>query len=187
MADVATREPETINAGETIEWRREDLADYPAPSWVLTYELRNAAGAYQIAAAASGSAHAVSVTAATSKDYAPGVYEMAGYVVSGAERRLVYRATLTIRPYLGAAGALDTRSHARKVLDAIEAVIENRASKDQQSYRIGDRELVRMSAADLLDMRSRYRAEVAREREAERAALGKPRRRRLLATFTRPS
>lgn len=172
MATIPTIEPDTINAGETIDWRREDLSDYPAPSWALTYQIRNAGFAHTVAASASGSAHAVTIAAATSQGFAAGVYDMAGYVVNGAETRQVYRGTLTIKPWLGRAGAVDARSHARKVLDAIEAVIEHRASKDQQSYRIGDRELVRMTADELMNLRRIYRAEVRREVRAERRARG---------------
>ena len=57
----------------------------------------------------------------------------------------------------------DLRSHAKKVLDAIEAVLENRASQDQMSYSIAGRSLSRMSIDDLMTFRNRYRAEYLRE------------------------
>ena len=57
----------------------------------------------------------------------------------------------------------DVRSHAKKVLDAIEAVLENRASQDQMSYSIAGRSLSRMSIDDLMTFRNRYRAEYLRE------------------------
>jgi hypothetical protein len=67
-----------------------------------------------------------------------------------------------IAPDLSAQGAgVDSRDHVRKVLDAIEAVIENRASIDQQSYQINNRSLQRTPLNELLKLRSRYRAELA--------------------------
>ncbi len=52
-------------------------------------------------------------------------------------------------------------THAERVLAAIEAVIENRASKDQQSYSIAGRSLTRIPIAELLELRKQYKAEVA--------------------------
>ncbi|BBF76065.1 hypothetical protein URS_0009 [Acinetobacter ursingii] len=57
----------------------------------------------------------------------------------------------------------DLRSHARKTLDAIEAVIEKRATIDQERYRINNRELYRTPFETLVKLRSLYRAEVSRE------------------------
>ena len=57
----------------------------------------------------------------------------------------------------------DLRSHAKKVVDAIEAVIENRATIDQQSMSIAGRSLSRMSIDDLLNFRNQYKNEYLRE------------------------
>lgn len=57
----------------------------------------------------------------------------------------------------------DTRSQNRRTYDAICAVIENRASRDQESYRIGNRELKRMPISDLLKLRAQYASFVAQE------------------------
>jgi hypothetical protein len=70
------------------------------------------------------------------------------------------------------AANLDDRSHARKVLDAIEAVIENRATLDQQEYTIGSRHLKRMTVAELIEFRDKYRGESRRRRMLERMRNG---------------
>ena len=57
-------------------------------------------------------------------------------------------------------------------LDAIEAVIENRATLDQERYRINDRELWRTPVTELIKLRQRYRAEVQAEKNAERIRNG---------------
>lgn len=74
----------------------------------------------------------------------------------------------------------DTRSHAEKVLEAIEALIEGRATKDVSSYSIAGRSLTRLTPDELVKWRSFYKNEVAIQRAA-----GKPNggRRIRLASF----
>lgn len=76
---------------------------------------------------------------------------------------------ITIMPDLASAEAGYTaKTHAQRTLEAIEAVIEKRASMDQERYRINNRELYRTPIADLLKLRDLYRLEVAREQQAQR-------------------
>lgn len=72
----------------------------------------------------------------------------------------------------GVASGLDIRTHAEICLDAIEAVLQNKATKDQFSYSIAGRALSRYSWRELIAMRSHYRAEVRREQLADRRARG---------------
>lgn len=66
----------------------------------------------------------------------------------------------------------DIRGHAQKVLDAIEAVIEKRATKDQESYTIAGRTLARTPIKDLLELRQKYKDEVkSNNRPLPRAVL----------------
>ena len=65
----------------------------------------------------------------------------------------------------------DARSHVQRVLDAIEAVLEKRATLDQEQYRINNRELRRTPIADLLKLRDRYRGELARMKAASKGGL----------------
>lgn len=70
----------------------------------------------------------------------------------------------------------DVTTHATKVLAAIEAVIEGRATVDQQSYTIEGRTLQRTPMQDLLLLRDRYKREVAQEQGELAAAEGRPTR-----------
>ena len=65
----------------------------------------------------------------------------------------------------------DARSHVQRVLDAIEAVLEKRATLDQEQYRINNRELRRTPIADLLKLRDRYRMELQRAKAARNGTL----------------
>ena len=55
------------------------------------------------------------------------------------------------------------RSHAKIVLDALEAVIENRSTMDQSSMSIAGRSLSRLSIDELITFRDRYKAEYLKE------------------------
>lgn len=170
---VPTHEPSVLRAGDTWKWRREDLnGDWPAPSWTLKYRFKNQAGGFEITATASGVNFDVVVTAATTAAFVAGDYTWQAWVEGGAsEVYTVGEGTLKVLASLraGSAGtAQDLRSHARKVLDAIKAVLENRASLDQQSYQIHGRALSRTPIPDLLVLRDRYEEDVASEERAEK-------------------
>lgn len=172
---IPTNEPLELRAGDTWEWRREDLTDYPAGTWTLTYRFKKASGGFEVVAAADGLSHAVTVTAATSAGYASGDYTWQAQVASGTTKYTVDSGTLKVLPSLFATAATvasDQRTHAKKVLDAIEAVIEGRASLDQQEYQIGGRMLKRTPITDLLKMRNFYKGEYQAELASEKLANG---------------
>ncbi|SFO63572.1 hypothetical protein SAMN05216567_101887 [Variovorax sp. OK605] len=68
---------------------------------------------------------------------------------------------MTVAPSFGAAG--DVRSHARRTLDAIEAVLEGRATSATAEYEINGRRLKYIPLNELHAMRSKYQREVAAE------------------------
>lgn len=174
MPDVPTNEPLKLRAGDTWTWRRDDLSDYPAPTWVLNYRFKNAAGNISIAAAASGTGHLVSVPAATTLAYVAGTYQWVAYVESGLERHSVDEGTLRVLPAFANASALDARSSARKILDDLMAAYESYASSRGliKQYTIGQRSMTFNGAEEILKQINYWRAEVAREDMAERARNG---------------
>lgn len=160
---IPTTEPASAVCGDTWSWTK-TLSDYPAPTWTLTYYLRSREGEQSFAAAASGSDHLVTVTAATTAGYKAGRYALISVATSGTERHTVEKKELIVLPdpaFLGA--GQDPRSHSRKVLESIEAVLEGRATKDQEEYTIGGRSLKRTPIEELMAMRNTYRAEVRAE------------------------
>ena len=175
-AAIATKEPLQARAGLTWQWRREDLADYPAPTWTLIYWFKKTGATqanFSITATADGAYFAVTVSASTTDAYTAGTYTWAAIVTAGSESFEVDHGALELLPKYSAVANLDDRSHARKTLDAINAVIEGRATLDQQEYAIGNRSLKRMPIADLLMFKSRYEMYVASEVAADRLAQGR--------------
>lgn len=170
-AAIATIEPAQIVAGDRVQWQK-TLADYLAGTWTLKYYFRNAAGKIDITAGSSGTDHLVDVSAATSKTWGAGDYDGQGIVSSGTDRFTVWTGRIEVLPNFELAGSYDGRSHARKTLEAIEAVIEGRASLDQQEYTIGNRSLKRTPMADLIGLCDKYRGLVHAEEQGAAAAHG---------------
>lgn len=174
-APVPTTEPSELRAGLTWAWTRDDLADWPATTWTLTYwckVLGTGGQKFSIVASANGTGYSVSVTAATTAGYTAGDYSWVAVASAGSESYEVDRGTFKLLPKYNADAALDDRSHARIMLDAIEALLQNRATKDQQEYTIGTRSLKRMTKDELESWRDKYLAEVFAEENAERARNG---------------
>jgi hypothetical protein len=168
--ETPTRAPAELRAGDTAKWTR-SLADYPATAgWTLSYTAVGATAAYSFSAAASGDDHAVTVAAATTATYTPGTYQLTEHASLAGERYTLATTTLRVLPDLAAVGAggADVRSHARKVLDLIEAWLETKAPV-AASYEIAGKKLAQYPLPELLALRDKYRAEVRAE---DRAAAG---------------
>jgi len=90
---------------------------------------------------------------------------------------LVIRMLLKANP-LTATG--DTRSHIQKVLDAIEAVLENRATQEYQSMSINGYSITQMSPQELLKLKDYYEGKLKTEQNKEAMAQGKPSKRTIL-------
>jgi hypothetical protein len=168
---MITREPLTVAAGDTVTWSR-TLADYPASTgWVLKYALRGPA-VVDITGSSDGDTHIITIAPADLTT--AGTYAVQGYVENGSERRTVYTGRLKVTPDLTAADAtFDPRSHAQKVVEAIEAVIEGRATRDQQEMWIDGERIVRTHFDELLKIRQRYRHEIAAAEARERRSQGR--------------
>ena len=184
---IPSTEPTELRAGDTWQWRRDDVNDYPAPDWVLTYFFRNATHYFDVVAVADGAAHAVSVAKATTAPRVAGEYDWIAVVTSATERHEIGRGRLTVLPDFSAEAALDTRSHARFMLAAVEAVQKGRATTDQLDVieaTFADHG-VKRSEGELNKLRSQYLGEVRREDEAAALRAGGPSRRRVLVRFGR--
>jgi hypothetical protein len=170
---TATTEPARVTAGDTIAWAK-SLADYPASAgWVLGYTLINSAAKITITATASGDDHAVNVLAATSAAWAPATYTWHAAITKAAERYTLGTGQITVAPNLAAATTYDTRTSARKALEAVNLAMESYGAKAYlHSYEIAGRKQQFATPGDFLAFRSKLMAEVAREDNATRLAAG---------------
>lgn len=172
MPDIPTTEPHEILAGDTLQWKK-SLSDYPASGgWTLKYRLINASGKIDITAAADGIDHLITVTAATSAAYTAGTYTWTSYVEKGSgaslERYTLSTGTIIVKPSLATqTTGYDTRSHVKKVLDALESLLEGKASRDAQQITIAGQSITKMPPEELLQWRDyyadKYQTELAKE------------------------
>lgn len=163
--DIPGYEPDEITAGETLEWTR-DLDDFPASGWELKYYFRGAGAGFDATAAADGDTHAVTVPSSATANLAAGTYYWQAWAAQGDEKRLVASGQVAVKPSLAAlttATTFDGRSEVKKALDAIDAVLKNKATRDQQEYQIGNRMLRRIPVDQLISLRRYYAGLYAKE------------------------
>ena len=174
-------EPARIVAGDTAAWLK-SLGDYPAgEGWVLTYTMVNSAQRYTFAATALGDDYQVSVAATTTAGWVAGAYlwraqvSLVDDVFTVGEGRITVAAAFTT--------AADSRSQARRMLEAVDAALEGRASSSVAEYTIGGRSMKNMAVPELMQLRDRLRFDVKREDDADRAAAGLPPTGRIAVRF----
>lgn len=177
---IPETEPTTVTAGDRLQWKRTDLSDFPADEWTLTYYLRgNKAGAQQdVEATADGDEFEIDVAPSVSAAWVADVYYWSAFVEKNDEtdRKLIGQGRLVVKENpVDVVQPTDGRSHARRTLEAIEAVIEQRATTDQQRYVLQavGRSVDRMPIADLLKFRDYYAGLVAQEDAAANGGAGR--------------
>ena len=171
-SSIPLTEPTAARAGDTWTWQR-SLPAYPAGVWTLGYTLFSANGAINLTATANGTDHRIYVAPATTGAYTAGRYDWLAYVSDGTDRFQIGTGALHILPQI-TTSAHDARSHARKVLEALEATIEGRATSgdlDVIETTFGDRSIKR-DLAGLLKLRSQYQQMVAMEAASARIGAG---------------
>lgn len=162
--DKVTEIPVLLTSGDSVEMELGLSVDYPAGVYemALTARLNGGSGAgadiLSVAFAASGTLQTGTLDTAGKT---PGPWSWSLRATNGAVTQTVGRGTLNI---LADPASADARSHAERMLDAIEARLEGRATKDVNSYAIAGRSLQHMSVDELMKWRSHYRAEVKNER-----------------------
>lgn len=175
--------PQSIRAGDTLKWTA-GLSDYPAgDGWALKYYFVSKAAKFEIDAAQDGSTSGfvVNVAPATTSGYSAGSYRWVARVSKGSDVYTIAEgATEVVADISTAASGYDPRSQNQRILDAINALIEGRATSDVQSYKIHERELTKMSIQDLMYWRGIYLELVSAE---ESSRSGVPVRRIIKPVF----
>ena len=130
----------------------------------MTFVARSGEGAnveFQIAASNSGDDYLFSASSAATSAFTAGLYHYQIEVLetSSNNRLILDQGELDVTVDLDV-NAVDPRTHAEKMLQKIEAVLENRADADVSSYSIAGRSLTKMTPEELLTWRDNYRREV---------------------------
>lgn len=183
VPDLPTSIPAQLTAGDTAAWLR-TYADYPASAgWVLAYYLVKTDAQIAFQSTASGDDHQILVAAATTADWAAGGYQFQERAEKAGEKFTLATGRIQVLPNLAAAtSGVDARSHARKVLDVLEAWLESRANW-AADFSVAGRSVRHIPVPELLVLRDTYRAEVRREEMAAKAAQGLATGHRILVRF----
>lgn len=193
--DIPSNEPTSVRAGVRWDWTRDLTPDIDASAgWTLTYYFKKLDGTqnFSVAAVASGKAFSIAQTGAQTQAKIAGDYSWVAEAVNGTDIREVDSGKMTVLPRYDAAANLDDRSHARKVLDAIKAVIEARATPTQRElvgFTIGSRSQQLDSSENktkLLEFKSKYEWLVFEEENRAGLARGEPNQKIIGVRFGQP-
>lgn len=157
-------EPTQIHAGDSATWSRA-VPDRPASAgWGLRYVLsgpeRHTIEALQT------TPYQVEISADATALWAPGLYRWVALAFRGDQRLTVASGTIEVGANLETADPIDARSHAQKMLALIEAALEKRIPKDQQSYEIDGLRLDRIPIERLDVLRTKYQREIQRAKSS---------------------
>jgi hypothetical protein len=179
--------PEIIYAGDTIIF---DVPAFTDPvgenvdsgTYTLIWYARTntASEGASITGVAEADGWRITVPSSTTTDFDAGLWTWQAIATSGALQYTAGRGQFTVKAtleYAGTPGAFDDRSRAEIDLEKVEAAIRTLAEGGVvQEYTIGNRSLKRYKMSELLQLRDTLKAEVDRERRAEkiRQGLGNP-------------
>jgi hypothetical protein len=172
--------PTDIRAHFDVEFSVPDKAS-EIPDGYTPFFVLGGASSLKIEGAIDGEDIAFALTADETEELATGHYwyqvvaelepESSSSSSAGAtSRTFIAQGEIWVIGKITGAGAYDGRSVAKQLVDAIDAVMLNKATLDQQSYVIqsgsGSRSLVRCSVEELMELRKYYAAIVAAENRA---------------------
>lgn len=175
MPEPLTALPESFTAGETVVWTHavSETDFVSGGDYTLKAYLRGPSALDLTAVADDAGQWEFTITAAQSATLAAGTYTVAivaeGTIAATLERHPVARQTVTVQPNVVTAVAGDFVSPAKRLLDAIDAVLEDRVTADVAAYTIGGRAVTAIPIMELTALRGIYAAKVARERSGGRA------------------
>ena len=168
--------PAELQLGDFWAWKRTDLSeDYPLALYSLTYEFNLIDGSTpaKFTLQSTESNDTYIIEASSTSSYTKGNYNWVSYITrsSDSARVKLEEGFVEVQDNYATTTA-SVRSHAKIVLDAVKAVIENRATMDQSSMSIAGRSLSRMSIDELFTLKDRYQAEYNKEVKQARIANG---------------
>lgn len=181
--------PKKIRSGDTTTWT-DSLSDYLAPTYTLKFKL---SGPEQITitAAADGTDHKSTITSTDSTAWTAGIYSYVAYVEKSGERITLESGTIEILQNLVTlTGTQEGRCFARKMLEAIEAVMLNRATKEQKSLTVpgtASPSLELLSHDELIRAYKKWKRAVEEEERLEKITRGEDAGGKYLFRFTNPS
>lgn len=174
-ASIPTREPDAFTAGDTVQWLK-SLPDYDPADYNLAYAFVSIVGQFAATGVDNGEGEwLVTLAAADTVGILESTYWWTAAVtdIADTQRFTVGNGQTRVLPdLLASPAARETRPYPQRLLDALEAAIEGRATTDQASYSIGGVSVSKLTLEEMLNARDRVRAEVIRDERRDRVARG---------------
>ncbi len=147
--------PLSLYSGDTALWRVSLTSFSADQGWALSYVF-NGPQKITVSAAADGADHLVEVAPETTGQWLAGGYSWIARASKDGQIFTVGKGLIEILQDPASVDQVDSRPHCKKVLDAIEAVIEGRAEHDELKTEINGRTLERTPVLQLLALRNTY-------------------------------
>jgi hypothetical protein len=146
----------------------------PSAGWVLKLSLVSAQDAYQVDVGVVAEVYELTLSSAQTGAWCDGIYSWQLTALKAPDQVTVAQGSLTVKKSLFGKSPFDPRSQARRSLDNINAVLENRASSATLEYQIAGRQLKYIPVTDLITLQSKLRLDVAKEQQANDVLSGLP-------------
>lgn len=183
MTDVMTDPPRAFVAGSTLQFRV-NVSDYPAPNWSAMFALITTDNAETFAGTNYGDGQHLFTLTPTQSDIPARLYRYQINVTDGTDRHTVRAGSIeVVANYEAVTGGLDDRSHAARIFDAINHLLEGKAKSDESSLAVGGRSLSTYTWDELVMNRGYFAHQMTDE---ERMARGYAPRGPRTIRFVRP-
>lgn len=149
------REPELVESGDTIAFRR-ILGDFlPANGWSLLYQVSGypegvSAPQFESTPDPTNTIHEIVIADTVTAQWLSGQYTLTGYAVGNGERHEIYAGAITIATNKGTGTSQGpTTTHAQRMITMIEGQLEALAAHSLQDTDIQQTEIRRLKRLDL--------------------------------------
>lgn len=158
---MAVNVPGKLYAGDKLEIT---IPGYDGRSCV--FALNRQGFISKTTAAQDGNNWVATLSSATTQGYKVGKYNYHITLTQDGERETLQTGSIEVLPDLSV-NPVDATSHAERVLAAIEATLEGKATQDQEQLSINGRAIKRFAPEQLLKWRDKYRQEVTLQKRRE--------------------
>lgn len=181
---IATSPPATVTAGDKVDFTVSpgEFTSSGGYSPVFVFRSDDGSRRYVVNGTDYGSDFRITAASDVTRTWAAcfGQFTVFTQLSDGTDRRTLIAGRMEIRPDPASTDTVDLRSSNRRILDAITARIEGRASSDIQSISISGQSIARMSLDELIRAQTIFRAKVDAE-EIKADTTGRKARGRIIA------
>lgn len=155
--------PNKLTAGLSVSFLFFD-PDHLSDEWSASIHLRSASSKIDIDAESEGDSYRFKASASQSSSWVAGQYSAVVRLARGDEVLEVWNDRIEVYPDIAALDTYDTRTANERMLEAIRATIERRATKDQVKLSHDGKSLERTPLADLMKLEVLYQKRVSSDR-----------------------